>query len=210
MTIGNLYVSIMIGSCLFINSLSGQSQARAVYDLGVKHGTMGSFEAAKVAFEKAFKIDSLFIPAKLNLIIVNDVLDNKIEEKAAIFYFQGIELGNINNLENKIEMLNEALNRDPNFGLAYNERGIAYAKKEQYPEAIQDYDTALKFHTDFPEIYFNKALSCDKLERLEEAQQAYENFLQFTHPSYTWYIIYARKRIYEIKTYLNNNQSEQD
>ncbi len=208
MVISNLYVSIMIGSCLLINSLSGQSQARAVYDLGVNHGTMGDFQAAKVAFEKAFKIDSLFVPAKLNLIIVNDVLDNKIEETAAIFYFQGIASGNINDIENKIEMLNEAINQDPNFGLAYNERGIAYAKNKQYPEAIQDYNTALKFYTDSPEIYFNKALSCDKLERLEEAQQAYENFLQFTNPSYTWYIIYARKRIYEIKNSLNNDQSK--
>lgn len=199
MTFCNLYVSILVGSCLTFSSVNGQNDIRAVYDLGVNYGTLGMFDSAKVAFEKALKIDYIYTPAKLNLIIVNEIFSKQIKAEAAKLYFQGIVFGNLNNPEGKIQMLNEALEIDPDFSLAYNERGIANAQKSLYEEAINDYEIALKFHPELSEIYINKALSCDKLEKYTEAIEAYKNFLKYAPAGYLEYIIYARHRIVEIQ-----------
>ena len=107
----------------------------------------------------------------------------------------------VGDLEKKIEALSKALEINPDFSLAYNERGIAFAKTFKYERAIVDYDSALIRMPESAVIYFNKALSCDNAARFEEAREAYIHFLKFTHPAYTWYIIYANKRIVEINQY---------
>jgi tetratricopeptide (TPR) repeat protein len=205
----NVYISILVGSCLAISSLNGQNEVRAAYDLGVKYGTLGMFDSAKVAFEKALKIDNIYTPAKLNLIIVNEIFSKQIKGEAAKLYFQSIVFGNLNNPEGKIQMLNEALKIDPDFSLAYNERGIVNAQKNLYKEAISDYEVALKFHPELSEIYINKALSCDKLEKYTEAIEAYKNFLKYTPVDYLEYIIYARHRIAEIQTSIDESYHQE-
>jgi len=179
-------------------TLFSEESARVAYDSGVMLAAQGNFVSAKSSFHKALQIDSLFVPAKLNLSIVEDVLARRLEDEAAQHYFNAIEWGNQDSLEMKIKELSRALEINPKFGLAYNERGIAFAKVFDFERAINDYDSALTFLPEAPEIYFNKALSCDNSARFAESRESYLKFLDYTPPYYDWYIIYARKRIHEI------------
>jgi tetratricopeptide (TPR) repeat protein len=194
------YFNIFFLSILILLPLSvlSEESARVAYDSGVLLAAQGNFSSAKSSFQKALQIDSLFVPAKLNLSIVEDVLAQRLEDEAALHYFNAIEWGNRDSLEMKINELSRALEINPRFGLAYNERGIAFAKVFDFERAINDYDSALTLLPEAPEIYFNKALSCDNNTSFNEARDAYIKFLEFTPPNYDWYIIYARKRIHEI------------
>jgi len=187
---------------VFPFSLIGEDAARVEYDAGLKLATQGNFPSAKSAFQKALDIDSLYVPAQLNLSIVESILSQQLQEEAALHYFNAIEWGNRDSLEMKISELSKALEINSEFALAYNERGIALAKIFEFDRAIVDYDSALSLVPESAVFYFNKALSCDNAVRYDEARDAYLSFLNYTPPDYTWYIIYARKRIVEI------NQSE--
>jgi tetratricopeptide (TPR) repeat protein len=129
----------------------------------------------------------------------------KIDDSATVHYFKAIDYGNRDSISAKINELNEAIQLNPDFGLAYNERGIAWAKMMKFEEAIANYDMAILYLPESPEVYFNKALSCDNIERYNDAQSAYYKFLEHTPQDYLWYIIYARKRIHEI-----NQLNDQD
>jgi superkiller protein 3 len=198
MIINNLCVSILIGSCVAFSPAYTQSSAKKFYELGIKHAELGKLDSARVDFENALKIDTLYIPAKFNLLIVMDALKDKLNTEAVVSYFQGIVLGEKDSLVQKLSKLNKSIDTDPNFGLAFNERGITYAKLGEYEKAIADYNRALEILPEFPELYLNKALSLDKLEQFEEGLKAYEDFLKYAPTEYVWYIIHARKRIWEI------------
>ena len=161
-------------------------------------GSSGQFWTLNTTEQNAIKIDSLYIPAKFNLLIIIDVLNDRLSKDAAVSYFQGIVFGEKDSMAQKLSKLNDSIEADQNFGLAFNERGITYANLGEYEKAVTDYDRALEILPEFPELYFNKALSLDKLEQFEKALQAYENFLKYAPSSYVWYIIHARKRIWEI------------
>jgi lipoprotein NlpI len=186
-------------------ALIAEDPARTEYNAGVKLATQGNFPSAKSAFQKALEIDSLYVPALLNLSIVENVISRELEEEAALHYFNAIEWGNRDSLDMKIQELSKALAINPKFALAYNERGIALAKSFEYERAIVDYDSALSLMPESAVINFNKALSCDNVDRYTEARDAYINFLNNTTPDYAWYIIYARKRINEINQAENQN-----
>jgi len=172
--------------------------AKLSYNRAIQFAVDGDFSLARSAFQETLGIDSLYIPAKLNLTVIDDVDSLKIDKTAALHYFRAIELGNRDSLSAKIEQLDKAIQGSPDFGLAYNERGISWAKIMEYEEAIANYDQAILYLPESPEIYFNKALSCDNIEKFTDAQSAYLKFLEYTPQDYLWYIIYARKRIHEI------------
>ena len=83
-------ISILV-SCSTI--ISGTAYAEALsdnnYEKGIKHANQGEFEKAKVEFEKALIITPYIESLSISLKTVKEVLDNKIEAKAAIFLFKG-------------------------------------------------------------------------------------------------------------------------
>lgn len=192
----------------FIYSIHGQDNARMIYDRGVDYGIQGQFDLAATEFRYTLEIDSLYVPAKLNLVVVEDVLAQKISPVAGRLYFSAVFQGNQDNFDQKISDLNAALDINPDFALAYNERGIAWARKQEYSRAIDDYNRASALLPNYPEIYFNQALSCDNAGRYAEANAAYRKFLEYTPVSYTWYIIYARKRIWEMENPTSPDSSQ--
>ena len=172
--------------------------AKMQYDRAIEAAVSGDWSQAKSYFHRTLDIDSLYVPARLNMTVLDDVDSLLLDSLAVIHYFKGIEYGNMDKIPEKIEELNQAILISPDFGLAYNERGIAWTKMLEYEEAVANYDKALLYLPESPEIFFNKALSCDNLEAYETAALAYQKFLDYTPQDYLWYIIYARKRIYEI------------
>lgn len=191
---------IFLFNTLFIySSLFSQDDIKSLYNSGLEAGSHAKFDSARTAFSKVLELDSLYLPAKFNWQVAEDVLSGQLPEAAARCYFRAIQFGQLDSLDKKIEQLDTALQISPDFGLAYNERAICWANKAEYDKAIADYNKATQLLPQWPEIYINLALSCDKSEHWEEAKIAYTRFLELAPSSYDWYIIYARKRLYELQ-----------
>jgi tetratricopeptide (TPR) repeat protein len=202
MSYGFLYLSILIGSIAAMNPAFSQSPLRSLYDQGVKHGIDGQFDIAKTVFQSILNQDSTYIPAKLNLKIVENVLAGKLAEQAAKYYFMAINFGNRDDFDNKLDYLTRAIEISPDFALAYNDRAIAYARKNLYEQAIKDYDSALKISPDLPEAYMNKALACDKINHPVDALEAYKSFLKYAGDRNDHYTFYATNRVKELENFL--------
>jgi tetratricopeptide (TPR) repeat protein len=193
-------ITCLITTMFIFPSLFSQDDIKFLYNSGLEAGSKAKFDSACTAFRKVLELDSLYLPAKFNWQVAADVLSGQLPEAAAQCYFQAIQYGQADSLEKKIAQLDKALQISPDFGLAYNERAICRANKGQYDLAIDDYNKAVQLLPHWPEIYINLALSCDKSERWEEAKIAYTRFLELAPSTYDWYIIYARKRLYELQT----------
>ena len=57
-----------------------------------------------------------------------------------------------------IELLNEAIQIDPNYAVAYFSRGDAYCKLGENQPAIQDFDKAIQLNQDHAETYYIRGL----------------------------------------------------
>ena len=68
-----------------------------------------------------------------------------------------------NNYENSIELLTEALDRDPNFKLALIGRGSAYLKLERLTEARADFDRAIEIDRRYARAFHLRGLVNEKL-----------------------------------------------
>ena len=77
-------------------------------------------------------------------------LQNKDFNAAVIYYTKAIEL-------------------DPNYVFANNNRGIAYHKLEKYPEALADYTKANELDPKYEKAYYNRGSEYDDLKKYPEA-----------------------------------------
>lgn len=63
----------------------------------------------------------------------------------------------------------ESSNAPFTLAMAYSNRGLAYAQKGQYSNALADYAQAIKYDPDFPLAYNNRCYVLGQLMKLEEA-----------------------------------------
>jgi len=75
--------------------------------------------------------------------------------------------------EDQIRLYTKAIELDPKFSFAYNNRGISYAELEQYQRAIEDYNQAIKLNPDFATAYVNRGISYSELKQYEKAFEDY-------------------------------------
>ncbi len=193
--------------CIFqlqVSQLSAQSDPALIYNSAVYLASQGYFSEAMKKFNETLTLDPESVASRLNLDVVQQAISGQIAEKAAMHYFHAIELGNSQKLDQKLSQLDSALSINPAFGLAYNEKGIVFANKMEYDSAIVNYDRAISQLSGYSEIYFNKALSCDKAGKYDEAVKSFQNFLEIAPDSYIVYIFYARTRIKEIQSIPRN------
>ena len=90
---------------------------------------------------------------------------------------QGLDYFEKGDYENAIKDFNRALEINPKFAEAYNNRGNAYALMGDFERAIADFNRALEINPKLAGAYFNKGLVYDRLGRFQEAVKAYIDFL---------------------------------
>lgn len=80
-----------------------------------------------------------------------------------------------------ISIWDDVLNANPNVVKAYAGRGQGYNDRQQYTEAIKDFNKALELKNDYADVYYNRGLSYYYLGKqlhdngqLPEAQQYYQ------------------------------------
>jgi len=58
--------------------------------------------------------------------------------------------------KNSYTLWSDVIEKHPQFAIAYNNRGSALFEQKKYPQAMQDFNQALKIHPDFAKAYYNR------------------------------------------------------
>ena len=91
----------------------------------------------------------------------------------------------------------EVIALNPEFAIAYNGRGLAYAKKGEFDIAIQDYDKAIELNPADVDAYCNRGNAYDDRGDFDRAIQDYDKAIELnTKHANTYYnrgLAYRRK-----------------
>lgn len=84
-----------------------------------------------------------------------------------------------------------------NIGVAYTNRGIAYAGKGQYDQAIDDYGAAIRATPKYEKAYFNRGNAYYAKEKYNEAVDDYNKAIELNpknpYPYYNMACIYSMR-----------------
>ncbi|MDF2984542.1 MAG: Tetratricopeptide 2 repeat-containing protein [Eubacterium sp.] len=86
---------------------------------------------------------------------------------------EGIRQYNLGNYDLAIIHYDKAIQLEPLYDLAYNNKGNALSQLGKYEEAMKCYDKAIEISPEFSNAYFNKAIVSEKLNKKEEAIKYY-------------------------------------
>ena len=158
---GFIRISVLV---LIVLSLTaglgfGQNTANQIYAKGVEYAVQGEFNEAKEEFAKALKVDLYYEPAKRSLKIIEHAIGQKIKNTTAIHLFKGIDYENKEQWAESIAEFNKALEINPRYANAYNQRGIAYFYIGQYAKAVSDYGMAIEIDSEYADAYKNRGLA---------------------------------------------------
>jgi tetratricopeptide (TPR) repeat protein len=96
---------------------------------------------------------------------------------AAIFYQQGVTFYQRKDLPGAEAAFRQALQRDPNIGLARNYLGNILMEQNRLDLAVQEYGEAVRLIPNFGEAYYNLGLALQKQGQNEAAITAYRQAL---------------------------------
>lgn len=96
---------------------------------------------------------------------------------AAMLYQMGVTHYNRRDLQKAESAFRQALQRDPNIGLAHHYLGNILMEQNRLDLAVQEYGEAVRINPEFAEAYYNLGLALQKQEKPEEAIAAYRQAL---------------------------------
>jgi len=100
-----------------------------------------------------------------------------------------------------IQNFDEAILLDPQYAIAYANRGIAYSKLGDYKKAIEDYNKAIKLYPNYSKAYFNRGFTYSKLENYRQSLADFTQAIQLNPADANTYVL--RGVIY---SYLGNRE----
>jgi len=125
--------------------------AEVWFNKGFALSSLGKYEDAILAYEKAIQIDPQLVEAWNN---------------------KGIALGDLGRHEDAIEAYEKAIKLDAGFSAAWYNKGLALDAMGRSAEAIKAYDRVLKSDPRNAQAWINKANALNILGRYDEALQA--------------------------------------
>jgi tetratricopeptide (TPR) repeat protein len=169
------------------------------YDKGLEYAIHGNLEDAKHEFEYALKIDTFNIYIEHNMNIIIDVDNLDIKKDAAIHLFKGILFNERADYDLALEEINQTIQINPDYAMAYNKRGIVYYDKHEYEKAIIDYNKSIELNPNVTISYYNRALAYDESGQKSRALKEYKLFLEKSRPKDKKFSQYAQWRIEQLK-----------
>ncbi|MGB3714568.1 MAG: tetratricopeptide repeat protein [Candidatus Promineifilaceae bacterium] len=128
--------------------------------LGVVYGKAGQIGAAVEALEHLAKIRRESPMAQVDRVL------------EASLYYLGANYIKLNQADQAIEVLSEALQIDGTDADVFYQLGLAYAVKEDHERSIEAYQSAVRFVPDFSEAYQGMAEAYDALDMSSQALYA--------------------------------------
>ncbi len=118
---------VFSGLLLFsIAALAASEEAVELNKVGTQLFEKGQADAAIIEFQKAIRLDTRYLPARLNLAYAYEKM---------------------NRLEEAINAYREAISAQPQNFFAHNNLGVLYDKQGLYDSAIAEFETALQIET---------------------------------------------------------------
>ena len=127
-----------------------EPDAALLNDYGVALNDIKRYEEALAVFDESIVLDS-------------DVPD--------YWFNRGNVLNNLGKSEEALASYQEAVALDPS-PLGYNNIGLLYLKLEEYENALEAFESALKLNDNLSDVWTSKALALYHLERYDEALDA--------------------------------------
>ncbi|MBN2121374.1 MAG: tetratricopeptide repeat protein [Candidatus Omnitrophica bacterium] len=141
---------------------------------GVAQAVKAEFEAAKAEFQEALKVDPFNESIEICLSIVEDAIEGRISEEAAVQVFKSE--GTWGN--EAIEQLNQAIALMPDYEQLYISRGNIYVVGGKVEEAFSDFGKAFTINPDSFRAYLSRGLVYKMNGQLDEAISDYTNALR--------------------------------
>ena len=85
----------------------------------------------------------------------------------------------MNDYAGAISSYNNAITAEPDFYLAYNNRGTIYFQQGKLEEALSDFDQAIKINPKYAPAHSNRGAIMHKQENYKEALAAYDKAIQY-------------------------------
>jgi tetratricopeptide (TPR) repeat protein len=124
----------------------------------------------------------------------------------------GAEALKSNDFDKAVELLRKATNLDhkyaPDLAIAYERRGYALAKNQQFQDAIQDYTEAIKLKSNEPRIYEERAYAEMKIYDYDKALADYSELIKLKPNEVRYYNF--RAYIYETKEDIQNSMADNE
>ncbi len=177
-------LSVLIAVFLISGATSAQNPAEESYDKGLEHAIQGKFRKAKEEFEKALKIDPFYSPAEYNLETIKDVIEQKIKTEAAIHLFKGAFYDDKGQYGLAISEYTRAIEINPKYAKAYNNRGINFFYKGQYGQAISEYTKAIEINPKYAKAYNNRGIAYANKGQYDLAISEYTKAIEI-NPKFT-------------------------
>lgn len=83
-----------------------------------------------------------------------------------------------NNLENSVKLLTEAIEKDPDFKLAYASRGSAHLRLDNLGEAIKDFDKTIELDETYSKGFHLRGLAREKIGENELAKKDFDRAIE--------------------------------
>jgi len=77
-----------------------------------------------------------------------------------------------------LAIITPSVKNNPGMALIYNNRGVTYRERENYQQAIKDYDKAIDLDPKFVKTYYNRAITYDILGNYQQALKDYDKAIE--------------------------------
>jgi tetratricopeptide (TPR) repeat protein len=123
---------------------------------------------------------------------------------------EGAEALKGNEFDKAVDLLRKASNLDhkytPDLAIAYERRGYALTKNQQFQDAVTDYTEAIKIKSDEPRLYEERAYAEMKIYAYDKALADYDELIKLKPKEVRYYNF--RAYIYEAKEDNKNAMAE--
>jgi len=116
-------------------------------------------------------------------------------ERACEWYNKGLDFGKSGKYEKAIECFDKAIELNPNFAWAYNNRGTAHYYLKEYEKAVEDYNKAIELDPKDTRAYDNRELALSKLKE-QKGVPGFEAVFAIAGLLAVAYLVRRRKSLY--------------
>ena len=165
------------------------------YYIGVLYAEGEDYDSAQEYLKKSVALNK-------NNTKASEYLDSIISQLNTNSLNEAISLYEAQNYDESLNLLNKLIVSDPMNAYAYYYRGMIYDTKENKPEAVNNFKSALKYNSseDLNILNYLIAVDLDSMEKYKEAYSYYQKYASSNAPD-DEYKQYSTTRLEELKDY---------
>jgi tetratricopeptide (TPR) repeat protein len=169
-------------------------------EMSIEYGSQGKFKESLEALVRALKGSPFDTSLKISLKIIEDAINHKVKNDAAIFIFKGIDRYNQGDFDGAVSEFSSAIQAEPDYSVSYLKRGIAYIYMKEYDKAFADCDKAVAVEPGYAAAYVYRAIVHSKKGDYDKAIADYNKALEIDSEDADAYynrgVAHAKKGLY--------------